>query len=914
MENNNTCSFNLSKSHHKSKPTKKQVPKLSIELEHGQQIGVDINLLKERIEEGYTFTPALINTPYNGVLSRIQECWTNQQIFGIDIDDISDDKELIDKCIRLGIKPFLVYRSFSWKPNKPKYRLLFKTNEPVTDYRVAKVVLMALMNIFDESDKSCKDLSRLFFGTKFKSSFYNSDYVLDLANLFTRLEEKFIKDTKNGSSKQTTFCKNTGCLGIINNRFAITDNKELLLGSNFDIVSFNNLYFGFAVSEDEVKYRKTTNKVTDCEKYKPAKIKVNNDFKMIDHFDFCKLYDRCQLWRMFCDAEEKVEYPQLVRIMMNIIHAKGGEDKFLTILTNVMEEQPALYDTPLVDKIGKMQSCMKSFRRQNYKPASCDGTSSLDACPFCEECHHGANMLVTTEVQKNEIVVLSQTNKHDIKDRVQAEAMLNNLITSAYGTIGLHFIQSPVGLGKTEEYLKLAKSGDVIATPNHDLCLDVCRRLRNKGKDFVYLYRRPPLIESDQQTYDKLLKIGAIQQAKAYYHDKVAQYNEKENTYLYQAYTNIIDECNKFIALEKEIKDCDKIIVCTHAKLPFVLDSNSNIKTVFLDESIDDTLLFKVDDISRADIATLLKLLPENNVSEFGRLVERINHNVNQNKVVIREHLLLNSQDKKSVLDVICKNKHRFSSAVSNILESSLVIVPNYEKKNSDGMAVCNTISAIKVNTDFFKQYPMVNFINVSATFHQGIIRQLFGQAVQSIKYIKESNQIRLYHNNTCSKQNLSKLLKDDEWINYLRNVIGNIPVITFKKLKKEFGELGFNADEEMHFWKCVGIDKLSGKDIAIVGTPHFNEHKYLYLGAVLGYDISNTQKNRQEVEYNGYRFNFYTYTNNQFLRELQLYCIDSQLCQAIGRARTIRTNAIVHVFSNFPVQGATLMEMGEVK
>ena len=774
---------NLSKSHFSNKPTKVQVPVINNELATGQQYNLPINILKEKIEQGYTFTPALIATAYNGVISRIQESWTSQQLFALDIDDITNVPELINKCIKLGLKPFLVYRSFSWTPNNPKYRLLFKTIDPVNDYRVAKVILLALMNIFDESDKACKDLSRLFFGTKFESSFYNPDYDLDLNILFNALEEKFNEDKKNASSKQDNFCKKTGCLGIVNNRFAVTDNPELLSNANLEVIKFGNLYFGFAVSEADVKYKKMIIKNNKQDQYIPRKIKIENDYPMVDHFDFNKLYKRCRLWKSFCAGEEKVEYPQLVRITMNIIHVKGGENKFLTSLTDVIEVNPLLYDTPLTDKISKMQSCMKGFRRQNYKPASCYETSSLEACPYCDTCKHGANMLVTAEVQKNEIVKLSQTTQSGIHDIKIAEAQLNSLITSAYGKQGFYCIKAPVGLGKTKEYLLLAQPGDVIATPNHELCADVCRRLRKQQKDYVYLYPRPPLIESDQRTYNKLLSIGSVQQAKAFYYDKVAQYNNKENAYLYQAYTNIIEDCNKFIVLEKEIEDCNKIIVCTHAKLPFVLDSNVVIKTVFLDESIDDTLLFKIDTISRDDIATLLKLVPQNNISEFEGMVARINHGIKQKAVVIRKQLLLNSQDKQGILDIVNSNKYRFSSPILAIMDNSLVIVPKYEKKNHDDFAVCNTVFVVKANADLFNHYPTVSFINVSATFHEGINRKLFGQAVQTVDYIKESNQIRLYHTNTCSKQNLNKLMQDSTWVDYVKKIAENMPVITFKKL-----------------------------------------------------------------------------------------------------------------------------------
>jgi hypothetical protein len=46
--------------------------------------------------------------------------------------------------------------------------------------------------------------------------------------------------------------------------------------------------------------------------------------------------------------------------------------------------------------------------------------------------------------------------------------------------------------------------------------------------------------------------------------------------------------------------------------------------------------------------------------------------------------------------------------------------------------------------------------------------------------------------------------------------------------------------------------------------------------------------------------FNCY---DNIELRDIQLGLIESDLIQAVGRARTLRTEAIVELFSNFPLR-----------
>lgn len=61
-------------------------------------------------------------------------------------------------------------------------------------------------------------------------------------------------------------------------------------------------------------------------------------------------------------------------------------------------------------------------------------------------------------------------------------------------------------------------------------------------------------------------------------------------------------------------------------------------------------------------------------------------------------------------------------------------------------------------------------------------------------------------------------------------------------------------------------------------------------------------------VTYNGYRFRFTTF-DDEILRTIQFYIIETDLEQAVGRARLLRCDATVKLFSNFPLRQAILME-----
>lgn len=107
-----------------------------------------------------------------------------------------------------------------------------------------------------------------------------------------------------------------------------------------------------------------------------------------------------------------------------------------------------------------------------------------------------------------------------------------------------------------------------------------------------------------------------------------------------------------------------------------------------------------------------------------------------------------------------------------------------------------------------------------------------------------------------------------------------------------------------MYFGNCSGYDTLKGSNIAVVGTPHHNNIEYFLTAKALGIDFktSDTTMSHQKIEYNGFRFKFNCFDNKD-LREIQLAMIESDLIQAVGRARILRTNAHVDLYSNFPLR-----------
>ncbi|PNT94162.1 hypothetical protein [Clostridium thermosuccinogenes] len=158
------------------------------------QVEITLEELADRLIHGCTFKPALMNGSKN-------HNWVSQQIFALDFDSnmilisnvtgkkverdesitieeqairdncrIKDNRttieEQLNRCKEVGIYPIFGYKTFSYSPEKQKFRLIFCSNEKITDIDQRNKIQRALMEIFDKSDEITFDPTRWFYGGK----------------------------------------------------------------------------------------------------------------------------------------------------------------------------------------------------------------------------------------------------------------------------------------------------------------------------------------------------------------------------------------------------------------------------------------------------------------------------------------------------------------------------------------------------------------------------------------------------------------------------------------------------------------------------------------------------------------------------------------------------------------------------
>ena len=137
------------------------------------------------------------------------------------------------------------------------------------------------------------------------------------------------------------------------------------------------------------------------------------------------------------------------------------------------------------------------------------------------------------------------------------------------------------------------------------------------------------------------------------------------------------------------------------------------------------------------------------------------------------------------------------------------------------------------------------------------------------------------------------------------------INIITFKMFEEKFAKEGKGRlnPAGIHFGNSTGINLLAGKDLAVIGTPYKVEEYYKLIARYLGGDVNREGDKRmslRRVKYKGRSFLITAY-KNPVLQEVQLYSIESELEQCIGRARLLRNDCSVFVFSCFPCEQAEI-------
>ena len=568
-------------------------------------------------------------------------------------------------------------------------------------------------------------------------------------------------------------------------------------------------------------------------------------------FDFNECSENVKIFKDFLNGKW-LHHPELFGIATNLHWLNGG----LKVMRSTMDKYNSLGLTKYTQN---NYNILDYVKKMEYKPQSLKKFS-----PYSED-HTYTNLITSVKDIRGHIEVPEKKDTITLQEgRSRFISVFNEVIEKNDNKI--YILKVPTGIGKTELLTTLSKPS-VLCFPTHDLLKEVSQRMKVEHVSTPQIPRFAD--KTINRRIEHLYNIGlykkVYQLLKIILKDNTGKYNEGDKKM----------SRNYLCDLEASLGSSKTILTTHHRSLITPLNENLIIYDEDPLSSILEIKTMRISDLYQIertrsikdDVSTLLNYLQDTPCG------------------LIHSNPVFDIKP-DTLIDLISSSE--ISSNVIGFLNSTHFIK---NKRNKDIVHYITRKDLPKDKT----------IVILSASVPVKFYEKLYGDRVESLNLsnIEQKGKIIQHTSKSYSRVSLRRSK------GHVKGLSTDCPVITFK----EFSDT-FNDDLNIYYGNCEGYDNLKGKNINVVGTPHLNNIVYLLYGSSMGIPLSTMDNvmSYQKTEWNGYKFKFQTYDNPD-LRDIQLSLIESELKQAVGRARTLTTDAEVNIYSNFPLQISTKFE-----
>lgn len=539
-----------------------------------------------------------------------------------------------------------------------------------------------------------------------------------------------------------------------------------------------------------------------------------------------------------------LSHQQLFGLATNLIYIEGG----FQLMKKTMEK---------FNNEGKTQYTQNNFNilpyvnKVKYHPKPIYSFS-----PFPED-NDLYDIVSSTRDARGNIEILEPIQKIKLNEAEELMKKKYEEVITNGETGKIYLFSLPTAIGKTECYTETQAA---IALPTHDLKNEIGARMKT---DYI---KTPDPIGFENESINRKLQyyysIGLPKKAMGVLYHIVNPKNSLSYT------SEEVEIASQHLSQLNESMNSSKAVLTTHKRALF---TDYKHETLIFDEDPINSLL----EIKKMEIPDLYQLFLGSDKKELKTICKHLESStIGELKATPTF-----SFDIDDLID--CISSTGLETNVFEFFSSSYFI-------RTDSKTI---YYVVKRNLS-----PDKRIIIMSATIPIYIYQKLFGERVEviDIRDVEQTGTITQYTKWSCSRHGLNRYVKT------ISEEVGELPVITFNSFGKHFR----NPVKEMYFGNCSGYDSMKGIDIAVVGTPHRNNIQYFLTAKVLGIDFktTDTTMSHQKIDYNGFRFKFNCFDNEE-LRNIQLSFIESDLIQAVGRARTLRTSAHVDLYSSFPLR-----------
>lgn len=564
-------------------------------------------------------------------------------------------------------------------------------------------------------------------------------------------------------------------------------------------------------------------------------------------FDFEKAIERVKIFKDFTEGK-RLKHMELFGLATSLVWIKGGSKRMKQTMLKYNEDG-------LTDYSQNNFNILPYVKLMRYHPQWLKKYS-----PYTED-HEYSNPISAVRERRGLVEIIEPIKKLELEE---AEKMINDSFAKSLREKNnkITIIRCSTGLGKTEQLTYT--QNNILAFPTHKLLSEVVNRMK---VDFI---TTPPLPTFFQNSLNETIKYlhKAGLNSEVYKKLKEVLFNIGNN----QFDSRDIKLVNEYMQKNSKALECTSTVLTTHIR---ALYNQFKHNTIIFDEDPLESIL----DIKEMDSRDLFVIILGQECQPGTQAA--LEYILQQNPGEIVKTPTYNINNEKLVQSILCT---KVSSNIIQFFESDFFV------RDSKYNHIIHYIKHRKIPDD-------KKVIIMSATAPVQVYKALYGDRVEviDISNVKNQGYIEQHTDKSFSRTSLQSSNLDE-----LKREFEGKPVITYQSFSSNLN----HKDMGIHYWNCEGLDILKGKDIVVLGTPHLNNVVYTLYAKVIGLDLNNCdlEMKHQKIEWNGFRFTFMAY-NDKGMREIQLSLIESELIQAIGRARVLRTDAKVKVYSNLPLQ-----------
>lgn len=538
---------------------------------------------------------------------------------------------------------------------------------------------------------------------------------------------------------------------------------------------------------------------------------------------------------------EWLHHQELFGLATHMIYIRGGEKKMKKTMEEFNKKNETFYTL-------NNFAILPYVKKKHYNPIP-----FFKFSPYKED-NDVRDIISEVRNIRGHIKVLKPIKKISLKEAEEKMVRKFNEVLSNDETDKTYIFSLPTAIGKTRLLENIEKT--IIALPTNNLKNEVSQRMKTE-----HISSPDQIIFNDSilnKKMDYYYKIGLPTKAMGVIRNvsKIGYVKFIDDTQLASDYISKIEECNNL----------HKSILTTHKR---ILNSEpSGHDTIIFDEDPLNSLV-EIKCTHMDDFYSLYHLYkPMKHVRDFLDTLE--------NGIYSTPKFYLDFED----LFKFIHDKNIIQTNIFDFFSSSFFIkhegMLHYIIKKDLPKGTKNIIMSATIPINLYRKlYPEMEFECID------------------IRNVEQKGKIIQYTGRSCSRSGIERYGEE------ISKEVGKKMVITFVDYKNIFQ----NSPDEIHFGNCSGYDILNGQDIVVVGTPHRNNIECFLLAKLMNveFDFHKSTFRYQKVRYNNFEFMLNTFDNPD-LREIQIPLIESELIQAVGRARTLRNNCLVEVYSGFPL------------